>query len=77
MTATKTIWMDYCAAVRTARRRHPDWRTGQTLFNVLYFEHSGAFDQKWADEIRGGPLDPFYTDSRIPSFIAALKRHWS
>ena len=77
MTSTNTIWLDYCDAVKEARRRHPEWRRGQALFNVLYFEHSGAFDPEWADEIRGGPLDPFYIDSRIPRFITALQRHWS
>jgi hypothetical protein len=77
MTATTTIWRDYCDAVKAAREKHPDWRAGQTLYNVLFFESCGAFDSAFADEIRGGSLDPFYVDARIPSFIAALRNHWS
>ena len=47
--------------------RPPNWRAGQAAFNRLYEVAPG-----WADHIRGGPLDPFHLDERLPTFFAWL-----
>lgn len=46
--------IDYFIESGRWRECYPDWRLGQCLFNVLYERHP-----ELADEIRGGPLDPF------------------
>jgi hypothetical protein len=51
---------------------HPEWRLGQTFFNVLE-----DFDQGLADEVRGGPVDPFYNDGLIPACGMVVKERWS
>jgi hypothetical protein len=49
---------------------HPEWRMGQTYFNVLY-----AIRPDLANRIRGSSLDPFYFDDRIYEFLAWTSRH--
>jgi hypothetical protein len=46
-----------------AKGLNPEWRHGQTYFNELY-----KLNPKLADFIRGTEADPFYQDSRLPSF---------
>ena len=43
-------------------------RRGQHAFNVLY-----AMYPKLADTFRGGELDPFYQDKRLPDFLKAVE----
>jgi hypothetical protein len=43
-------------------------RPGQTLFNTLL-----EIDPVFAESIRGGDLDPFYNDERIPGTLRAWK----
>lgn len=38
-------------------------RAGQAAFNTLYMVRPDM-----ADQIRGGALDPFYVDDRLPAF---------
>lgn len=64
---------EYIDAVAEYMERHPDQRSGQAHFNVLYFQ---AFDPEFADQIRGEELDPFYKSSKVPEFIKALRRRW-
>ena len=47
--------------------RNPKWREGQAAFNHLHKVAPG-----WADHIRGGPLDPFHIDERLPAFFGWL-----
>jgi hypothetical protein len=44
-----------------------DMREGQLAFNLLY-----ARNPALADRIRGTSLDPFYDDSRLSKFRAAV-----
>ena len=40
---------------------------GQNLYNPLWAKYPGL-----ANEINGGPLDPFHDDDNIPDFIKFL-----
>jgi hypothetical protein len=42
------------------RAQFPEWRTGQTFFNVLYTKYPDI-----ANEIRGTQYDPFHNDERV------------
>lgn len=50
-------------------KKHPHIRYGQAVFNLLY----ESFPEL-ADEIRGGGLDPFHHDDRVPQLIDWLNR---
>lgn len=52
--------------VAKSYRSFPEWRYGQTLFNVLY-----SFDRDLAEEIRGDEtFDPFYMkDNELEVFL--------
>lgn len=60
-------------AVDRARELEPSLRRGQAYFNALYF---GEHDPEFADEIRGGSLDPFYDDGKIEVMLEALRERW-
>ena len=60
-------------ALAEDRRNTKGERHGQAYFNTLYF---GGFDPEFADEIRSGPLDPFYDDGRIGPMLDALRKRW-
>lgn len=66
-------YSEYVKQVNLRRVAHPEWREGQTYFNVLYFD---GYDPTFADEIRGGDLDPFYRDDVVPALLAAVEAHW-
>lgn len=42
---------------------HPEYRKGQTMFNVLAAKHPEI-----ADKIRGTQTDPFHTDTKVAAF---------
>lgn len=52
------------------RKRHPDWRWGQTVFNVAYFEFRIPGIDK---HIRGSKFDPFNDDSKVEAMHDKLK----
>lgn len=58
---------EYDVAVLNALVDHPEWRRGQTYFNVLY-----DLDPDLANEVRGTEFDPFYNDSICPDFARWL-----
>lgn len=62
---------DYLAMVSSAKVDHPEWRMGQTYFNVLYITHPA-----FADSFRSGKFDPFYLDDRIGSFLKLVSERW-
>lgn len=47
--------------------RFPDWRTGQTAFNLLL-----SIDPDFAETIRATPADPFHNDDKLPAFLAKV-----
>lgn len=54
------------AQVNLVRKRHPELRAGQALWNVTV--------ELWPDianPLRGTEVDPFYDDSKIGAFIMA------
>jgi hypothetical protein len=64
-----TAFADYEAAVARARKRHPEWRPGQTAFNVLLRLHPDL-----SKAVMETPLDPFYQDERLPAFLGWVER---
>lgn len=47
-------------------------RHGQWAFNVLAFERPDLSEQ-----IRSGPLDPFYSDAVLPEFYKWVEENWN
>jgi hypothetical protein len=45
------------------QERNPEWRWGQTLFNVLYMHYPEV-----ANKIRATKYDCFHVDERVPEF---------
>lgn len=62
---------EYLEEVRYRHAKNPDWRAGQTYFNVLTTSRSHI-----AEEIRGTMFDPFYDNSVIPEFLAMVFARW-
>jgi hypothetical protein len=60
------------AAVKRAQRRHPEWRIGQTAFNVLWRQRRDIAEGVWST-----PLDPFYDDRKLAGYMAYAEAHWS
>jgi hypothetical protein len=67
----------YWQCVKQAIRDHPEWRTGQAAFNVLFIHRRDLSEQ-----IRGTDIDPFYVRDRnfareIPAeFRKWVEAHW-
>lgn len=51
--------------------RNPNWRVGQTYFNVLSEVHPAL-----AERVRGTLVDPFYSDSVVPEFLSHVQGLW-
>lgn len=66
-------YAEYMQFVERRRAEHPEWREGQTYFNVLYYD---GFDPEFANSIRGSDLDPFHRDIVISSFLDAVIDRW-
>jgi hypothetical protein len=62
----------YWQCVKQAICDHPEWRTGQAAFNVLW-EHR----RDLSEQIRGTDLDPFYVrDRNSAGIFPAEFREW-
>lgn len=61
---TRDQLVEYKAYVAEEQARHPEWRSGQTHFNVLY-----AYMPELADWVRGTFIDPFYDNAKLPVFM--------
>lgn len=59
--------------VQQRNTKFPEWRLGQTYFNVLY-----ELRPDIADKIRGqlSTCDCFYNDKLIPNFLDAVKLYY-
>ena len=62
---------DYWARVTERQADYPEWREGQTAFNVLH-----EMRPELANKIRGGTIDPFYRDDKLPYFVEWLEGDW-
>jgi hypothetical protein len=67
----KPRFQTFISCVAATQHANPDWRRGQTVFNVLCEE-----DPEYAEEIRGTKKDCFYFDDRIPMVFEALQQRW-
>lgn len=61
----------YLERVAAAQLAHPEWRSGQTHFNVLYDVDPDAAQAVWAT-----PFDPFYKDEHVRFMLAFLRTRW-
>lgn len=71
MNADYTIDDFHMEVLQFVRLEAPEWRIGQTYFNVLARRRPDLSEQ-----IRSGPLDPFYRNERVPEFVAFLAENW-
>ncbi len=61
----------YWQRVEQAIRDHPEWRTGQAAFNVLFIHRRDLSEQ-----IRGTELDPFYAREIPTEFCVWVNAQW-
>jgi len=68
---------EYLHRVAYAKSEHPEWRMGQTYFNVLREVRPDLADGTGdADGITGTTFDPFYDDDRIARFLTHVVEYW-
>lgn len=67
-------YTDYCHEVWRVMDLHPEWREGQTYFNVLAEHRPDLTDGK--NPIRGSEFDPFYRDEVLPAFHLEVLTRW-
>jgi hypothetical protein len=65
------MFAEYLQAVQSAQARNTDksQRSGQIHFNVLH-----EMSPELANSFRGGDMDPFYRDDKIPAFLDHLEK---
>lgn len=59
----------YWLLVMAYRKKHPEQREGQILFNVF-----ASLKPDMANFVCGKHFDPFYDDDRIPLFVDFISR---
>jgi len=59
--------LEYFDMVDSELLKHPNWRYGQALFNVLY-----ALYPDLANELRGLDIDPFYMEDDFSEYYRWL-----
>jgi len=62
---------NYMKLVNAFRYSYPEWRVGQTFFNVLL-----ECDPDLAERIRGTEDDPFYRNEKLPEFLGIVAEEW-
>lgn len=62
---------DYLRAVWEAQRNYPQWRAGQTYFNILHRVRPDL-----SAHVRGSLRDPFNVNERITDFLEWTLDHW-
>lgn len=67
----KYSFFEFVDMSRQAHTNNPNWRLGQSYFNVLH-----RLRPDLANKVRSTNLDTFYNDTRIPAFLAHIKEHW-
>lgn len=65
------MFAEYLQTVQSAQARNTDksQRRGQIHFNVLH-----EMSLELANSFRGGDMDPFYSDDKIPAFLDHLEK---
>lgn len=69
---TSLSFNDYLETVTVAKNDHPEWRLGQTYFNVLE-----GMNIALANQLRGSISDPFYEDANIKAFLSHVRISWN
>ena len=64
-------FQEYTRKVFAAFIDHPEWRKGQTYFNVL-----ATWNPPAAERVRGSLVDPFYSDEIVPEFLEHTAKIW-
>jgi hypothetical protein len=64
-------YAEFMTEVGRAIMKHPEWRYGQTVFNVMHSMHP-----ELADKFRGTSVDPFYKDEMAEAFVSACLEEW-
>ena len=72
--AEKPTMTDYLDAVGVAAAAHPNWREGQTYFNVLRTLRPDLVDEVAA--VTGTGADAYTTDRNLPVFLEWLETVW-
>lgn len=67
-----TSYEQYLNIVQDIQKLHPEWRPGQTYFNVL-----NEFRPDLSERVRGTLIDPFHSDSIIPEFLEQVQKDWN
>lgn len=64
---------EFVVRVQAEKVLHPEWRLGQTYFNVLH-----AVRPDLSEQIRGDvQFDPFYQDKKINDFLGFVANRWN
>lgn len=64
-------FQEYKDAVEYAREHNPNWRIGQSAFNVLMINRPDLSEQ-----VRGRTIDPFHDGAVLPEFYDWVERNW-
>lgn len=62
---------EYLQQVNQAKLDHPQWRKGQSFFNVL-----AEVRPDLSEPLRGGEFDPFHRDEVIREFLQQISEKW-
>lgn len=61
----------YIELVASTQKAEPEWRVGQTYFNVLHM-----YRPDLSEMVRGNDIDPFYQDKCLPGFLDFVGAYW-
>jgi hypothetical protein len=71
MSDYEVTFVDFLRQVAIRKESHPEWRMGQTYFNVL-----DEVRPILAARVTGTSFDPFYDDGLIGSFLNYIAPQW-
>ena len=64
-------FLQYLVEVQRTKQLFPEWRAGQTAFNVLR-----RVKPDLAERVRGTDFDPFYRDKVLHDFYKFVSVEW-
>lgn len=62
-------------AIKVYGEKSPEWRWGQTLFNVLWTIRPDLCDRVHMANTDGSK-DPFYDNTKAAGFLEFIEQHW-
>lgn len=63
---------DFVAHVAATKAQAAEWRWGQTYMNCVWYQNPRIYRA-----VAGTDFDPFYSDSKIPMFLAYAYAMWN